>query len=298
MSTKRTNTAQAAQTTTGPEPKTTAIVEANLDFGQDAGQGFETAKADDFAIPFLQLLQGLSPQVKRSDGAYIEGAAEGMIFNTVTRAVVDTEKEPLIVVPCAYRHTYVEWRVREKGGGFVAEYDIPPGDTVRDDKGRDILPNGNQLNDTRTFYVLVVDADGATTPAVITMTSTQIRKAKQWFMQQNMLRLNGPNGMYTPPMFASKWAVTTVPESNEKGSWYGWKFEHAGFMTKEDAALYAMAREFHKSVKGGAVTVDMSRSETATGDADKATGDADKATRHAKRTDSETGEDLEDDVPF
>jgi hypothetical protein len=237
-----------------------AIADVPMDFTTDTGNGFEGARPEDFAIPFLQVLQGLSPQVKRSDGAYIEGAAEGMVFNTVTRAVVDTEKQQLIVVPCAYRHSYVEWRVREKGGGFVAEHELPPGPTTRDDKGRDILPNGNQLNDTRTFYVLVVDGAGST-PAVLSMTSTQIRKAKQWYMQQNMLRLNGPNGPYTPPMFASKWSVTTVPESNEKGSWYGWKFEHVGYMTAEDAALYRDAREFHKSVKAGAVSADMSRSD-------------------------------------
>lgn len=265
--------------------KTDVVVDTPLDFAGDAGNGFEGARSEDFAIPFLQLLQGLSPQVKRSDGAYIEGAAEGMVFNTVTRAVVDTEKEPLIVVPCAYRHTYVEWRVREKGGGFVAEHDTPPAPTTRDDKGRDILPNGNQLNDTRTFYVLVADETGAT-PAVLTMTSTQIRKAKQWYMQQNMLRLNGPNGPYTPPMFASKWSVTTVPESNEKGSWYGWKFEHAGFMTADDAALYRDAREFHKSVKAGAVSADMSRSD----------GDQSQAKQSTKAAGHTEGAD--DEIPF
>jgi hypothetical protein len=215
-----------------------------------------------------------------------------MVYNTVTRAVVDTEKTQLLVVPCAYRHTFVEWRLRERGGGFVAEYDTAPNVvTTRDDKGRDILPNGNQLNDTRSFYVMVIDeAHGTVTPAVLAMTSTQIKKAKQWYMQQNMLRLNGPKGQYTPPMFASKWVATTVPEANEKGSWYGWKFEHAGFMGEGDEDLYAAAREFHKSVKSGAVSADMSRS-TDSG------GETPAANAGAKR-DPQTGEDKDDDIPF
>ena len=247
---------------TETETKSTALVETPPDFGGEAGAGFENMSADDYAIPFLQILQGLSPQVKRSDGAYIEGAQEGMLVNTVTRELIDTENRRLVVIPAAYRHTWVEWRVREKGGGFVREHTAQPNvETKRDDKSREIMPNGNQLNDTRTFYVLVLDeATGVTTPAVLSMTSTQIKKAKQWVMQQNLLKLVGANGPYTPPMFASKWLVTTVPESNEKGSWYGWKFEHAGYLKGPQDPTFIAARDFHKAVSSGEVKADMSKS--------------------------------------
>jgi hypothetical protein len=215
------------------------------------------------AIPFLAILQSGSPQCKRSEGAYIEGAAEGMLLNTVTGKVTDTSKRPLLVVPCAYTRAFVEWRLRENGGGFVKEHKPDPGlltDTIRDEKNRDILPSGNQINDTRTFYVLELDDDGIPSPAVLTMTSTQIKKAKQWMMQQNLLKLKGAAGVsYTPPMFASKWSVTTVPESNEKGSWMGWKFEHAGYLDGPSDPVYLAARDFHKSVVSGSTRADMSK---------------------------------------
>ena len=53
-------------------------------FAADAGSGFENADKDSYAIPFIKLLQSMSPQCKKSNGAYIQGAEEGMLFNTVT----------------------------------------------------------------------------------------------------------------------------------------------------------------------------------------------------------------------
>jgi hypothetical protein len=233
-------------------------------FADFAGQGMQGLSKDDLAIPFLSILQSGSPQCKRSEGEYIEGAAEGMLFNTVTKTVIDPIKTPVIVIPCSYNRALIEWRVREAGGGFVKEHPVDEallGTTVRDDKGRDILPNGNQLNDTRSFYVMVLDPDtGIPAPAFMTMTSTQIKKAKQWLMQQNLLKLPAAGGrVYTPPMFASKWRVTTVPEQNDKGSWMGWAFEHAGYLSGPQDPIFQAALEFHQSVSAGAVKMDMAR---------------------------------------
>ena len=50
----------------------------------DQGTGLEDASAEDYAIPFLRILQGGSPQVKKSEGKYIQGSEEGDIFNTVS----------------------------------------------------------------------------------------------------------------------------------------------------------------------------------------------------------------------
>jgi hypothetical protein len=264
------------------------MVETAPAFEEDAGAGFAGTSRDDMAIPFLVILQSGSPQCKRSEGAYIEGAAEGMILNTVTGKVIDTYKTPLIVVPCAYHRAFVEWRLRENGGGFVREHKPDPNlltDTIRDEKNRDILPNGNQINDTRTFYALVLDEDGIPSPAVLTMTSTQIKKAKQWMMQQNLLKLRGATGtVYTPPMFASRWVVTTVPEANDKGSWMGWKFEHDGYLDGPTDPVYIAARDFHKSVVAGETRVDMAKAAV------------DPETGEPRGLDRQPGED--DDIPY
>jgi hypothetical protein len=257
-----------------PKPNGAMTETAGDDFSGFAGEGFQGATKDDLAIPFLSILQSNSPQVKRSEGEYIEGAFEGMLYNSVTREVLDPVKDKILIIPCVYERYFIEWRVRENGGGFKGQHSVEDGETLltksmRDDKNRDILENGNQLNDTRTFYVMVYnETEGYATPALITMTSTQIKKAKQWYMQQNMLKLKGPHGPYTPPMYASKWRVVTVPESNEKGSWMGWAFSHEGYLKGPQDPVFVEAQKFAKSVKAGVIKPDFTKAPDATGDED------------------------------
>lgn len=78
-----------------------ALVEAGA-FEEFAGAGLGGLGKDDLAIPFLTILQSNSPQVKRSDGEYVEGAQEGMLFNTVTKQLIDTATQDVYVVACAY----------------------------------------------------------------------------------------------------------------------------------------------------------------------------------------------------
>lgn len=261
------NTAVAtAVATTDPNAGAVTTQDDN-DFSGFAGQGFQNLGKDDLAIPFLVILQSNSPQVKRSDGQYVEGAAEGMLFNSVTREVYDPVKEKLLVIPCAYDRNFVEWRIRENGGGFQGVHTVEEGlklqaTCIRDDKNRDILPGKpHQLNDTRTFFVMLYsEVDGAVIgPALISMTSTQIKKQKQWLMQQNLLKLRGPNGVYTPPMYASKWRITTVPESNEKGSWMGWAFTHEGYLKGPKDPAFIECEKFAKSVSTGNVKADYEK---------------------------------------
>lgn len=258
--------AQETKTTTGRRPgrprndetpaenlpavrKSTAVGSA-IDFGKDAGAGFEGADRDSYAIPFLTILQSMSPQCKKSDGAYIKGAEEGMLYNTVSNDLFDSE-EGTEIIPCAFTRTFVEWNTREAGGGFVAEHDVVAGKSLitsarRDDKGRDILPNKHQLNDTRNHYVLVKDADGNWQPALITMTSTQIRASKNFMSMMQRLA-----AVHRAPMFGMVFKVTTTPQSNDKGSWYGWQFEFDRIVDDSDA--YVSAKAFHEQVKAGAV---------------------------------------------
>ena len=84
-------------------------------FEQDANMGMGNLTQDDLALPFLKILGQLSPEVNKRDGKYIEGAAPGMIYNSVTGDLFDGEKG-VIVIPCHYKLEYVEWRDRGKDG--------------------------------------------------------------------------------------------------------------------------------------------------------------------------------------
>ena len=97
-----------------------------------AGRGLENVSNDDITIPRLAIVQSGSPQRKKKDEKYIEGAEEGHIFNTVTNQLYDVEG--ITVIPCGYRKSYVEWVPRESGGGLVAVHDMKPDGTTVDPK--------------------------------------------------------------------------------------------------------------------------------------------------------------------
>ncbi|WP_448506573.1 hypothetical protein [Immundisolibacter sp.] len=229
-------------------------------YEEDAGSGFENADANAYAIPFLAILQSGSPQCKKSDGAYIKGAEEGMIFNTVSQEIVDGDTG-VMVIPCYYKRTFVKWAPREGAGGGGFRGEVPPSDPEvlanrlcqeGKDKGRLIDSEGNLLVDTRTHYVLVLDDNGAYQPAVVSMSSTQIKKSRNWMSKMNSIKMARPDGsLFTPPMFSHTYKLTTVPESNDQGSWFGWKIETGAPVV--DAALYQAAKEFRAAVSSGEV---------------------------------------------
>jgi hypothetical protein len=119
---------------------------------KSAGLGLENVTNDDITIPRLAIIQSGSPQRKKKDEKYIEGADEGMIFNTVTNTLYP---ESLEIIPCGFRKTYVEWVPREKGGGLVAVHDMKPDGTKTDPKTKKSMLGENQIVDTAEHFVLV-----------------------------------------------------------------------------------------------------------------------------------------------
>lgn len=226
-------------------------------FEDDAGGGFESTDVKSYAVPFVAILQALSPQVLEGEAEYIPGASPGMLCNTVTGELF-SGKEGIRIIPCAYKRQYVEWKPRTSGGGFVAAHDIDEGEkllkvTQRDEKGNSVLPTGNILADVRMHYVLLVK-DNDIDMAIISMGSTQIKKSRRWMTQMNNIKLARQDGSkFTAPMFANKFHLTTVPERNDKGNWFGWKIESLGFLTDGEEGLYEIAKGFRDKVVEGAV---------------------------------------------
>jgi hypothetical protein len=52
-------------------------------FENYGGEGFSDVTTEDLAIPFLRILESMSPQVNERDGAYVKNAKAGMIYNNV-----------------------------------------------------------------------------------------------------------------------------------------------------------------------------------------------------------------------
>lgn len=241
---------------------------AVMDFAADAGAGMEGATAESFAIPFISVLQKGSPQVDEASGVALEGAKAGMIFENVTGRTFDG-KAGVIIIPCAYRRVFLQWGAKsEAGSGFKGELlpeqvaEMRAKGKISELDGRLYIPLADgtvsekkcdSVRDTRNHYVLLVDEQtGAWKEALLSLTSTQIKKSKLLMAALASVKVNGPAGMFTPPTFANRVRMTTTPESNDKGTWFGSKFEIVGQVDRPE--LYAAAKAFHASVAKGGVT--------------------------------------------
>ena len=279
-------TPQAAAASKPAAPKTTALVEQKTGavaiaeasaalFAADAGQGMEGATAEAFAIPFLSVLQSNSPQVDEASGQALEGARAGMFFENVTGTLVSGKPDAgVLFVPCAFRRVFLRWGPRGgEGAGFKGELlpeevaELRARGKIVDLDGRLFFPDESgeikrkadgtvlcdRVNDTRNHYILIIRPDGSWQQALLSLTSTQIKKSKTLMAALASIKMTGAAGMFTPPTFANIVHATTLPESNDKGNWMGIRMEITGRVDR--AEVYAAAKAFRDSVVKGQVEV-------------------------------------------
>lgn len=223
----------------------TADAEEDLGFGKD-----------DVAIPFMRILQSNSPQVKRQNGKYVEGAEAGQFFNSATQRTYSGDAG-LYVVPVHFERQATLWLPRGEGGGgggFVAQIPLSVAEeilkvTTKTPKGKDLTPKfseaqvkGMNPGNTRAiigletpkecelvisamYYILVINKEdpGWNEPVAFPLTSTQMKKSRTWNALIKNARLPNPGGIgsYRPAMFGYCYKLTTVPEQNSQGDWMG-----------------------------------------------------------------------------
>lgn len=231
---------------------------------QDAGSASENMTQDDMMIPRLNILQAQSPKAMKADPSYVKGAEAGHILDTVSNTTVDGEKG-ITVVPISYRRTHIEWKADR--GGFVKDHGNDPfclTTCTQDKKGKYITDEGNEIVPTAEYMVYVIDEESYS-PALISMASSQLKKAKQWNSMINRLQIQRPDGkgVMNPAMFWTAYKLTTVPQKNDEGTWFGWSIEiiydaqSGGIIDnlKSGSDIYLAARDFKSKVASGEVNV-------------------------------------------
>gem|GEM_PF-1419421 len=211
MTTRKDSATKAVATT----PSSTGAVAMPFDFGEMAGEGMENMTAADQAVPFIRILQALSPEVAKKDSK-IPGAEPGLLLDTVTREL----HEDIVIVPCITEHLYVEWRPRSQGGGFVGRcglHDPVVAQCKKNEKGRLITPEGHEL--VETFYLacmMLADSDDVVPAgfAMLAFTSSGIQPYKKSIGE--LRKFPGA------PLFAHRLRVSTEEQSNSEGTWYNW----------------------------------------------------------------------------
>lgn len=234
---------------------------SNLDMSaleQDAGKGSQNVTNDDIQTPIISILQANSPQCKKSDGKYIKGASEGMLYNNVTNEVYDGEAG-IVIVPCFFEKVYIEWKPNR--GGFVEIHgaDTPLKDQIKwvqSPEGKEVptLPNGNNLIETNQHYVLILKEDGSFEAAVLAMSSSALsasRKLNTLMGHQKKQKADG--SFFKPATYASQYRLYTSARQNDQYSWFGWQVESLGDVP--DMNIYYAGRALEEEVNAGTVRV-------------------------------------------
>jgi hypothetical protein len=244
--------AKAAAKRKNGNGKKVAVMKTDM-FAEDAGIGVDELGSEDLAIPFLKVLQKMSPELDD-----IEGARAGDLYNTVTKEVIKGS-DGVRVVNCAYTLQHIEWEPRGTGSGaphaiYSAGDTLPKTERGDDNKDYVVDGSGRYLERTAQHYVLIIDEDGITSQALLPMKATQLKKSKQWNSAMKSMKMkDGSGNLFTPARFSHVWHLESVSEENKNGSWHGWQISKDSQI--EDPGIYAEAKHFAQSIMAGQVKV-------------------------------------------
>ena len=235
------------------QKKTTQVVASELDkiLEADSGVGLENITTEDMQIPFIRIIQALSPQLQKDDPLYIKGAEQGDIFNTVSQEIFKQD-EGITLVPAFFEKKFLEFQLRSSGGGFVRELAADDKDiTMTSREGTiEMLPNGNELVRTHQHLVIAQSADGTIAPSVLDMKKTQLKVSRRWNTLKNSARL--PSGALMP-IYGTAWQLTTVLEANDQGKWFNYKLDRINDVTPEIEKMMLEAHNMYQGVSKGEV---------------------------------------------
>jgi len=186
------------------------------DLSKFNGAGKEDLSVNE--IPFLTLLQDMSPAVK-SGPDQIPGAKAGLILD-VEGNIFDS----ISVIPIGVNQVYVEWVPRTKGGGYVGTHDI--GIRGHADYRKDGIKEFLGDNDLIYTTYVTVRYKGEKDKneykvGVISFTSTQLKTARSWIKAINTYK-DPKNVDFDPPIFYRSFILKSEFREKNNYSWFSW----------------------------------------------------------------------------
>ena len=227
---------------------------STINLRNDSGRGSEEIKSDDMSTPILKILHQLSPECNSADSKYVQVSQPGMIYAKGIGTLVDGNKGvDIIIAHCQTR--YPEWQdMGDTAAPPVMTHLTVPADAVEERNGKYRLSNGNYVEKTAYFYVVVTGDEPR--PAVITMRSSNLTPARELNQLIKNLRFKDDKGVYNPAAYAAVYNLKTVAKKAGTKNWHVYKpsmLRHLDITKKEDAGLYLMAQELQKTVAKGSV---------------------------------------------
>jgi len=202
------------------------------DMGEDT-RGNEGITKDDLVIPRLGLIQAISPEIDKNDPLFLEGAEQGMLFNTLTKALYDE----VLVIPLMFEKQFLLWKDRKKGGGFGGQF-------ASEEEAAQALEGMEEsqyweILDTPTHLCLVV-SDGKPYEIAIPMPKSKAKVSRQW---NSVIRLNGG------PRFSRVYKIKSVNDKNSVGEKFmNLQVVPAGFPSQD---LFKLAESIYTEIASG-----------------------------------------------
>lgn len=243
------------------------------DYGQDAGQGMDLT-LDDLKVPFIMLTQNESKALDPDEENYIPGGKPGQLLNTKTKEYLDE----LILVPASRKTSYVEWLPDRQG--FAGEHE-PTSQIVREAKANAAKRNelftraGNQLEETKSLYCIVLDEDGETPIdfCVVSFTSSKMVAWRDYFTALDSAKITKG-----APLFANSFRLTAVKSERRSKKFFNYRLvplrdadrnitddpaqaNVIGSLLAPDSPAYTAAKEMRDAIESGRATADRETTE-------------------------------------
>lgn len=282
MSNKHEPTAPAAEHKTGTE---VAIYE----LGADAGAGMENLRREEYAIPFIKIVNADSPVAAPISAGGL-GLKPGTFYNTATGEIIDGEAG-FDFIP-AYRYSnFVEQYPYESGKGFIGIRKIDDPEIAKLMKTQDkfkqhgfyLSKRGDdviQFVETNYIYAIMLDSAGHSVGWVIfRFKSTQIKKYQGLMTRLMNLKVTGRLASGdVATVQASMWMhICHAGIMNEKKgvkNFYGWKLDlktpdPANCRLLMSDSLYKEGRLLYDTARSSTDKLDAAEAAASATDADE-----------------------------
>tara|TARA_R110000824_G_scaffold46873_3_gene134247 strand:+ start:955 stop:1704 length:750 start_codon:yes stop_codon:yes gene_type:complete len=200
-------------------------------------RGTEHLTKDDMQMPRLALAQKMSNQLDPQHPSYLPDLRTGELFNDVTGNVYGSEPLRFAVIRSDPPRG-IEFSPLEEGGG-VKDMNVP-----LDDPRMLFGPDGEVPVATRFYDYVVVLLDHEEELIAMSLARTGVKAAKS---------LNTLMKVRKGPAFAGVFTATPTTETNNKGTYGVWKFQNAGWVSKEQ---YQRFNDLYESLKEKNLVID------------------------------------------
>ncbi len=222
-------------------------------------RGQENVGMDDISLPRLDVLQDMSPQRKRNDPLYIEGAAEGILFNTVTGELYGDE---IYFVPCYYKKEWLIWKQQNAGGGlqgvYGSEAEAQAAFSAKkfeqefyEEKGQKIC--SYEIVDTANHYGILFSDPDKPEEICLSMSKSKMKVNRQF---NTLVKMVGGD------RFSRVYKISTFEDQNKQNQkYYNLKIQSMGYAPEN---LYAIGEKMYESLASNARAVNHGAASEAT----------------------------------